>query len=204
MRDAFATNAWLRQLFAFPPSVYPDLEDLVARVESLKVSAGGRSGVESDDRPKLHLKANLFASREAWQLMSRPEWPEMTWEFIMARIAQVQSGAAVRKFERYPDEFIDVGSSTVQGWYDALTPDVRERAAFYTLMGSHNQNARSMVVDGEDAFVISGWPAIIPYRDLISLIGQSTWIDDPARLAALLPAQSHLGTRLAHWFKVAF
>lgn len=205
VRATLARHAWLRQLFAYPPSVYADLAQLATQLEGLAMGGGGRNEFESEDRPKLHLKANLFASREAWLLMSRPEWPEMTWEFIQQRIAQVQARtAAVANFDAYPDAFLDVGSSTVQRWYDALPPAVRERAMFYTLMGSHNQNARSMVVDGEDAFVISGWPAIIPSLDLISLIGQSTWLDDPAQLDVLLPPQSRFRTRLAHWFKVAF
>jgi hypothetical protein len=205
VRRTFAQHAWLRQLFAFPNAVYDDLAQLAVQLNGLEMGAGGRNEFESEDRPRLHLKANLFASREAWQLMSRPEWPEMTWEFIQQRIAQVQSrSAAVANFEAYPDAFLDVGSSTVQSWYEGLAPEVRGRAVFYTLMGSHNQNTRSMVIDGEDAFMISGWPAIIPYLDLISLVGQSTWLDDPAALNALLPPQSRMRTRLAHWFRVEF
>jgi hypothetical protein len=160
---------------------------------------------ESDPTPKLHLKANYFASREAWQVMARPEWVAMTWEFVQQRIAQVQSRQeAVRSFREFPDAIIDVGGGVVQAWFDSLTPEDRERVVFYIVMGSQNQNARSMVSDGEDAFVVSNWPSIIPYLDLIALVGQCRWLEDPAALDELLPPQSKTRTRLAHWFKLVF
>jgi hypothetical protein len=72
------------------------------------------------------------------------------------------------------------------------------------MLGSHNQNDRSFVSDGEDAIILSHWPAVIPYLDLISIIGQSRWIDDPKELDAFLPQHSDVVVRLAHWFKVIF
>jgi hypothetical protein len=71
-------------------------------------------------------------------------------------------------------------------------------------MGSQNQNARSMVEDGEVAIVVSSWPSIIPYLDLLTLIGQSRWLTGPADLSSLLPAQSGVKRRVAHWLKLAF
>jgi phosphatidylserine/phosphatidylglycerophosphate/cardiolipin synthase-like enzyme len=75
---------------------------------------------------------------------------------------------------------------------------------FYSLIGSQNQNDRSMVVDAEVAFVISGWPSIIPYLDLISLVGLSRWIQDTADLDALIPPQSEWRRRIARWARIAF
>ena len=205
VRRTFDEHAWLRQLFGFPTSVYDGLAGLADALQGLAMGPGARPEFESDSRSKLHLKANSFASREAWQLMARPEWAELTWEFIQQRIAQVQTlSAAVVSFEAYPDAFLDVGGGTVQRWLDSLSPDARARVVFYTMMGSQNQNARSMVVDGEDAFVVSSWPSIIPYLDLISLVGQSRWLEDPEELKGLLPPQSRMRTRLAHWFNLAF
>jgi phosphatidylserine/phosphatidylglycerophosphate/cardiolipin synthase-like enzyme len=137
--------------------------------------------------------------------MARDEWVDLTWEFVQQRIAQVQSrSAAVASFAEYPDALLDVGSGMVQRWRDGLTPAERERVVFFTIVGSQNQNERSMVTDGEDAVILSSWPAIIPYLDLISIVGQCHWIDDPAEVDALLPRQSGLKVRLAHWFKLAF
>jgi hypothetical protein len=210
VRHTLEQHAWLRDLFGFPPSVYPGLEELARQLGGLAMApppAGADStpDFESRRRSLLHLKANYLASREAWTLMARPEWVDLTWEFVQQRIAQVQSrSAAVASFVEYPDALLDVGSGMVQRWRDELTPAQRERVVFYTVVGSQNQNDRSMVTDGEDAVILSDWPAIIPYLDLISIVGQSRWIDDPAEVDALLPRQSALKVRLAHWFKLAF
>lgn len=112
--------------------------------------------------------------------------------------------AAVASFAEYPDALLDVGSGMVRQWRESPPPARRERVVFYTIVGSRNQNERSMVTDGEDAVILSDWPAIIPYLDLIAIVGQSRWIDDPAEVDALLPRQSALEVRLAHWFRRAF
>ena len=45
---------------------------------------------------------------------------------------------------------------------------------------------------------------MIPYLDLLSLVGQCVWIDGPAQLEALMPRQGRLRTSIAHWFKYVF
>ena len=205
VRRTFASEPWLRDLFGFPPSVYADLADLGTAFAGLAMAPAAAVEFESDPRPQLHLKANFLASREAWSLMARPEWVAMTWEFVQARIAQVQTRpAAVASFEAFPDAIIDVGGGVVQDWFDRLDPATRERVVFYTMLGSQNQNARSLVVDGEDAFVVSNWPSVIPYLDFISLVGQSRWLQDPADLDRLLPPPSEWKRRLARRFAVQF
>jgi hypothetical protein len=185
--------------------VYEGLESLASTLEPLEMAPASANDFEFSDVPKLHLKSNTFASREAWQLLAQPEWLDMTWEFVQQRIAQVQlRSSAVGTFERYPEAMLVVGDGTVRRWFASLTPADRERVVFYTVMGSQNQNTRSMVMDAEDALVIAGWPSIIPYIDLVSVIGQSVWLDDPAELARWLPPKSPLLTRLSHWLYLAF
>jgi phosphatidylserine/phosphatidylglycerophosphate/cardiolipin synthase-like enzyme len=75
---------------------------------------------------------------------------------------------------------------------------------FYTLLGSANQNDRSMVSDGEAMVILAGWPSVSATIDLLSIIGQSRWIEDPAELDRLLPRRSFIPTRIAHWLKFAF
>ena len=127
------------------------------------------------------------------------------WQFARIRLAQVRRpAAAVASFEEFPDALSDVGGDALQRWYDELPADARERVVFFTVLGSANQNDRSMAIDGEAAFVIARWPLALAYLDLLSLIGQSRWIEDPAELGAFLPQHSSLKRRLAHWFKLVF
>ncbi|HUP88456.1 MAG TPA: hypothetical protein VM100_03865, partial [Longimicrobiales bacterium] len=204
VQETFEKNVWLRDLFGFPASVYKDLADLsnASRNLSMKSSSPARE-FEYDPIPKLHLKANFLASAEAWKLMTRPEWGAFSWEYVQQRIAQVQTRrAAVGSFEDIAEPFIDVGGPVVKDWLSKLPADERARVMFYTVMGSQNQNYRSMVVDGEIGFVVSGWPSVIPYLDLISLIGQSKWVDTQEELHALLPPHDTRAWRMARWLKL--
>ncbi|MBL0169945.1 MAG: hypothetical protein IPP90_04310 [Gemmatimonadaceae bacterium] len=205
VKTTLEQHQWLRDLYDFPEAVYPGLDQLAATFGSLTAANGVAKDFESRERALLHLKANFLASREAWRVMAREEWVAVTGDFVKQRLAQVQSRASsIGSFTSYPNTVISLGDSVVQRWYDEMTPATRERVVFFTILGSPNQNDRSFVADGEDALVLSNWPSIIPYLDLLSLVGQSKWIETPAELDALLPRQNFLKTRVAHWFKFVF
>lgn len=205
VRQTLEKHQWLQDLFGFPPEVYPGLERIATTLNSVTTLRDSTLDFESVPGSLIHIKANFFASREAWTLFARADWVPLTWEFAQLRLAQIQRpSAAVASFEEYPDALRDVGGDVLQRWYDELSPNARERVVFFTVLGSANQNDRSFVLDGEDAFVISKWPSVIAYLDLIALVGQSQWIEDPADVGEFLPQHSSLKTRLAHWFKLFF
>jgi phosphatidylserine/phosphatidylglycerophosphate/cardiolipin synthase-like enzyme len=209
---AFERYPWLNTLFGIQPRVFAGLAELADMMQDLSMNDGGVSGAvpgtwmdfEYDPRPKLHLKANFFASREAWMLLTREEWSDASYSYAMLRVSQVQErSAAVTSFAEIPDAIADVGGGMVRDWYDSLDEATRERVVFYTVMGSHNQNTRSMVIDAEVAFVIAHWPAIIPYIDLITLIGQTEWPETVDELNGLLPVDGRWKRRLANWVRLA-
>lgn len=205
VRRTLQREPWLRDLFAYPPEVYPGLDSLANALDSLPALRDTTPDFEADGGSRLHLKANFFASREAWTALGRYEWVGMTREFVTRRMAQVQQrSAAVASFREYPDAIIDVGGDEMQRWFESLTPTQRSSVVFYTILGSHNQNERSFAMDGEVAIILSQWPAVIPYLDLISIIGQTRWIQSTAELDALLPPHGRRAVRLAHWFKMMF
>ncbi|HEX4936920.1 MAG TPA: hypothetical protein VFV33_27245, partial [Gemmatimonadaceae bacterium] len=205
VRQTLQREPWLRDLFAYPPQVYPGLDSLADALDAIPALRDTAPDFEADGGSKLHLKANFFASREAWTALGRYEWVGMTREFVARRIAQVQQrSAAVASFREYPDALIDVGGDEMQRWFESLTAAQRARVIFYTILGSHNQNERSIAMDGEVAIILSQWPAVIPYLDLISIIGQTRWLQSAAELDALLPPSHGLKVRLAHWFKLIF
>ncbi len=203
VRSTFARHAWLRELFRFPQQAYDDLDDISSRLQELGLRPMGTPEFEYDAVTRLHLKANFVASREAWRIMERPEWGEILWTFITQRIAQVQSSASIT-LEEFPDALLDVGTGYVEDWYAELSPAQRETLQFYAIMGSQNQNYRSMVMDAEVAFVVANWPSIIPYLDAISLIGQSQWLERPDEVDALLPPMGKFITVFSHWGRLAF
>lgn len=203
VRTTFDRNPWLRELFGFPQVAYDGLDQIVEELGRMGLRPPGTPEFEYEPQTRLHLKANFVASREAWSIMARPEWGDILWTFITQRIAQVQSSASVT-LETYPDALLDVGTGYVENWYAGLTAAQREKTQFYTIMGSQNQNYRSMVMDAEVAFVVSNWPSIIPYLDAISLIGQSRWLERPDEVDALLPPMGGFITAFSHWGRLAF
>lgn len=206
VRRTMAETPWLRELFGFPPHVYDELAELRDYIKNVRIEARDNPTIEAGERTKIHLKANLFASREAWSLMTMPSWGEMTWSFVTQRLAQVQrlQQSATATPDDIEAAILDVGSGEVQDWYRALDEATKERVIFYTIMGSQNQNARSMIMDAEDALVVARWPAVIPYLDAIVWIGQSRWIGGQAELDALLPAMGPVKTGITHWGRLAY
>jgi hypothetical protein len=204
VNTAFTAHDWLRRFFGFPPSVLDELAMIATEIEGLSMAPDPFDDFEHDPQPKLHLKANFFASPEAWTLMQRAEWAAAAWAYMQIRVNQVQTrSAAVRSFAEYPEAIADVGGGMVRDWYGALDDEARDRVIFYTLIGSHNQNARSIVIDAEVGLLIAEWPAIIPYIDLITLMGQTRWIDTADQLAPLLPLDTGWRRRLAFWARLA-
>jgi len=198
-----ARHAWLRDLYGFSGETYTDLRELIERVAGLRRD-NLATDFEFDPRPKLHLKANFFASREAWTLMARPGWGDWGWQFVLGRIDQLGSRSTeLRHSEQYPGAVMDFGDAEVSDWYSRLAPDARDRVVFYTMVGSQNQNNRSFTGDGEDALVIAHWPSVISYLDFITLAGQSKWVETPEELAALIAGHSRLRTWFTRWFRLA-
>ena len=205
VRNTLNEHAWLHTLFDFPPSVYSGLEALAVQYSAMTVQRPDSGDFESRSNPQLHMKANFIASREAWRLMAREEWVSFTQQYVPRRMAQVAARQeAIGSFGVNPDALIDVGTDVVQQWYDQLPAAERERVIFVTLLGSANQNDRSFVSDGEVVIALSDWPPVIPYLDLLSIIGQSVWVESTAELDRLLPPRNRMLTRVSHWFKTMF
>jgi hypothetical protein len=205
VRRTLQQHAWLHDLFDFPPSVYTGLEELAAQYAAVPFPVPDSTDFEYRRFPQLHMKANFIASREAWRVMAREEWVDFTRQYVPRRMTQVSSrGEAVQSFGAHPEPLIDVGEEVVRRWYAELPIAQRERVVFFTMLGSANQNDRSFTSDGEIVITLSNWPAVIPYLDLLSIIGQSKWVETTDELDALLPRRSVVLTRVAHWFKTMF
>ena len=206
VRQTFEREAWLRELFKFPDKVYADLARLEGLAAKIRVPTYGEPP-KPGTRTRIHIKSNLFASREAWTMMTLPTWSDMSLSFVMARSAQVtatRDAPDIASRDAMMTSIIDVGRGEMSTWYERLDPAVRERVVFYAVMGSQNQNSRSMVMDAEDALVVSHWPSVIPWLDAIALIGQSHWVTSQPEIDRFLPPMGRFRTLMAHWGRLAF
>jgi hypothetical protein len=132
VKSTFEQHEWLHHLFDFPDAVYPALDSIAAALRALPASADSSNGFESHDRSYLHLKANFFASREAWTVMSRADWAPLMGEFAQFRLAQLQrSPEAVASFAEYPDALRDIGGDVLRRWSDELPAATRARGLLH-------------------------------------------------------------------------
>ena len=205
VRRTFDEKSWLQELFGFPDEVYDDLHALEEQLRAQLRSAGDSAdGATAEPRTKLHLKANFFASRDAWTFMTDPHWGDIMNAFVYQRMQQIRQRETITEFRKPTAGMLNVGSGVVEDWYAALDSTVHARVIFYTVMGSQNQNYRSMVTDAEDALLVAKWPNPIPYLDMIALVSQSHWVESQADIDALIPPVSRVKVALSHWGRLVF
>ena len=168
---------------------------LPARLAAAGLSAPGpTAGLESDTlMPKLHLKANLFASRDGWDsLVARPEVANA----IAVYIGQLLGGGDPRAAS---ERLSWASQQLVESYLAGRSPAERERAVYFLIVGSANMDYRSMFLDGEASVLLSGRAAVVGLVDFALLASLSVWVDDLGALDDLLPPPSRFQLLIASW-----
>jgi hypothetical protein len=194
---------FLKELYGFHSDVYdllgnmkdelpPDfhIEHLAADVEVRK--------------PKLHLKTHLFVTGPAWQkLLARPEWADLMRAYLRERLNHVEHAGVYEDITALPAKLRPITVPMWQGFLDSLTPEEQESSMAFLLVGSHNQNYRSVVMDGEVAIVQSGRNSLIALVDFFSLTLAATWVDTEEELEQYLPRSGNFWRQISRWIKTA-
>ncbi len=199
VQRTFRENEALQAYFGFPPTVWGELDQLIERYGHLAAPVDTTGVIERDLRTRIHLKSNLFASREAWTMMGSPWWGQVLRSFFGARFAQVQT-----RRSGLQEPLLEVATGEVQAWRNGLADSTRQRVVFYSIMGSQNQNTRSMVMDAEVALVVARWPGVIPWIDVVALAGQSHWVDSQGDIDRFMPPMGKVRTAMTHWARLAY
>ncbi len=202
----FRETPWLVDLYGLPETT---VEALGALAKNL--TEGGYSRRYLIDQepvpPKLHLKAHLFATPEAWDgLMDGPGMQNLLEVFYRKMAEQneaiSQQNQELADMQALTEALVPLGRELVETHVSGLTPLEADQAALFLAVGSHNQNHRSFVLDGEVAFVVSSWAALNGLPDFMTLAGLSVWIDDLATLEELFPRYEGLQRRLSRWIRL--
>ena len=195
---------WLRELYGFHPDVLVELEREATRL----LENGYSRDYEADgefEPPKLHMKANYFATREAWdELLAMPEvaQPILTYFRELAARNQSLARGEYRNFRIMAEELLPPTRLILQSYATQLTPAERARIAIFFAIGSHNQNTRSLVLDGEVALVVGGFSALFGLPDFLIIVGLSEWIDDLDELEELFPRYEGISRRLSRLLRI--
>ena len=205
--DGFRSTPWLRGVLP----VGPELLSVFEGTDAIFAEATGGREVEyvSDElegvvRPKLHLKTNFFMTGEVLGIFLRsPAFAAFAREFMFQRALDYVARSEYRDVR-------ELGLA-LRGDFDALLGDMREeyspevvaRAAGYFIVGSSNQDYRSMMMDGEAALALSGRATINGFFDSIGIAGAATYLDSVEQLNEYLPYITGMKWKLARWIKVS-
>jgi hypothetical protein len=183
---------WLQALFAVDPAVGDSLRAVAA---TLRREGGPVPATSS----KLHTKSHFFASAEGWRRVTgSPDLAAALAAYVRAR------AAAGRAVDAAADSAFEHGMRAFSaGVLRPRASPAEGDAAYYLLVGSHNQALRSMLLDGEVQVVVSGHGAVVGLFDFILMPGLTRWVTNLDELRALLPRPGELMRRLARFIQFA-
>ncbi|MFQ5599218.1 MAG: hypothetical protein ACE5G2_01550 [Candidatus Krumholzibacteriia bacterium] len=149
---------------------------------------------DEDVRPFLHLKTSLFASQQAFEVLGLEEWVPALGEYLRVRARQVagmESEGVTPHLLRAQRTAKHDGQTTrsILDRLQELPPDVEEKMILSLIIGSHNQDRRSMFLNGEDLLAVSGHDALIALPDFMFILGTASWPANPAELEEIFPDQ---------------
>jgi len=195
-------------LFASDLRLHPDvLLALQAEYDTLQSTYPGPAHPlpsDGEGKPAIHMKAQFFASKEALSLLSRPEWGPVLARYLAVRRRQTASPESGLE-DLSPALFEDpagVRPHVFAAVRDSMpTPADADRVFYLATVGSHNQDRRSMLFDGEALVAVSGPGALLAAIDFASLLQIATWPASAEALDARFPKSRGLIKALARWIR---
>ena len=166
-------------------------------------------GVGEGGRPKIHMKAQFFASAEGLGILGRREWGPILARYLAVR--RRQTLAPDHDLESITTTLLaeqTAGAAATQDVYTTHCDSLRavdsalgERVVFLATVGSHNQDRRSMLLDGEVLEAVSGSSALTMAIDFAFLVSTATWPQSGAELDAHFPETSSTTKQFFRWIK---
>jgi hypothetical protein len=199
-------NPWLADLYGFSSRT---TEALRGQAAELEAEGFNREYLIAQEvvPAKLHLKAHFYATPEAWNgLLDGPEAEAFLRTYFRGlaeqNLALSENRVADSDIEAFTEEIIPPGMALIQARGAEMRPEEIARAALFLAVGSHNQNYRSFIMDGEVAFLVAGWSALLGLPDFITLAGMSVWVNDLDDLEALFPRYEGMKRKLGRWMRI--
>jgi hypothetical protein len=194
LSERLPKNPFLRQGFPFNDQVLASIFALADSLDARGYSARYLAEDELERKPKLHLKVQFMATADVIPtLAARPEWSELVQDWLLTYAEEVQKHGPVVDVRTVTAAARGAAHELVDQWWNGLSPDQREHMALYMDAGSHNQNYRSLIMDGEVMAVVSGASALTAYIDFVRVMGLSTWVTSVDELEKLLPKPTGIG-----------
>lgn len=201
------TTSWLREVYPANTAAHAEVRNAAALLDSLGYVPHYLADEDSSAKPKIHLKANFFASGTAWRkLLARPELAGIVRnhiEYLARQAAGPDARGEAPDVRAYPEELAAGWMSLIQGLLADATPQEREELVYFLSVGSVNMDYRSMVMDGEAMVLLGGWQALYGFMDFMLLPGLCEWVETPEQLDRLLPPPGGFTRSIAGLMKLS-
>jgi hypothetical protein len=192
-----------REAFPFPAEIWerlretPVLEAMLepARNVPIPVPAG------TVRRPQLHLKSQLFASREGLErVLQDGGWFDVFFAYVQSRVEEFARDPSLAAAGHLTPALLRAVDSTLR----RVPEGQRTRDVFYLLTGSQNQNDRSLLLDGEILVLMAGVESLVSLIDFVAIAARSTWVETGAELDSLITPQPRGRVNLARALRSVF
>jgi hypothetical protein len=200
--------SWKERVYHLNPEVEAVAENARAVLDTLGYRPVYLTPTDSKESPKLHLKANFFASARIWDdFMSRPEWAGILEGYIQYLALQQgpldHGDASSRDVRAVPRELKRKLNDLETGYLAALPPERRSEMICYLTVGSANMDYRSQVMNGEVMVAIGGMAGLEGVLDFMILAGLCDWPGTPEDVDALVPPPGGFVRRMSSFIKIA-
>jgi hypothetical protein len=177
VRDGLRRNPFLREVLPFDQGVW----DLFEGADSLLLALGHTGPADSAlwYHPRFHLKTQFFGTSAGLRLtLGRPEWRRFFERRIGERLQESPAGTDITLDHLAP----------LREYLDGRSPEDRARQVLYLEVGSHNQDPRSFMLDGEELCLVAGESALIAAGDMLLLSTAGVeWLDNRLELDRYFP-----------------
>jgi hypothetical protein len=191
--DSISNGESLTNLF----SVRSEIVDLIESERLVWENGNAKitqlAGWEESEAPKLHLKAQFFANREALRFLQDSIWVGALNRYFELRRKQISGDTQIENGVS-PSAF---GEKFLSAWSSYST----NRSIVYMTVGSHNQDRRSMMLDGEALVLVSGFESIVGAIDFAMLMGSAHWVGSKEELTTEFSEQKSLVKSILGWIK---
>jgi len=195
LEAALEEHAWLKEMHVFDQSFFDAVDRVKKMFEEKHFSPEYLDGAETDGKPKLHLKAQFFASADAWdEVMGSPILGELLVHYFERRFEQIEHSAI--DYEAH-SKHRGLGGLVQRKYVEEAGLADDWKPVLYLTVGSQNMNNRSMLMDGEVIVVMSHFEAIAGLIDFLLIAGLCDWVDTREDLERLLPAYSGTKRKIA-------
>ncbi len=197
-----ARTPWLLALEPFSTAVVDSLHAVAERLRARGFEPPRPA--DPGEHPKLHMKAQFFASAEGWDnLFADPAWGHLLAAYFRGRARIIENRLQYLGF--FPLEQAADSRAAGGGLFQTqVTRDKPDRVIYYLLQGSHNEDYRSALLDGEAVLLISHFGAAIGIGDFALLPDLCVWVETPEELHRYIPRPGRLGRGMARRLRIMY